>query len=457
MIKMVPRLGLTTALLCLTMLVGTSAAAQETLTGVLTQAYQVNPTIQSARARLRAIDELLPEAQAGRLPKLEIGADARRQMIDANVASGTYNLNSSALSVGVTQPVYQGGRIYSRIRAAENRIRAARAILLSTEQSVLLAAATAFMDIVRDQAILDLQLNYRNVLQERLRIENQRMKNGVNNKTDVSQAESRMARAISERIGAETALQNSTADFVRIVGNHPGSIHRPNLAFDLPESLDDAIELARANNPDVTTAKFLELASRDDVDTADGELLPRVELFGSVSRSIHPSNLIDAQDGAIFGVQIKIPLDDGSASARARGARQNTAYRIHQIDEETARVVGGTVKAWNNLTAARSSVTAREAEIRSAEITLASLRDEVDFGARTVTDLLNAEQDALASRLSLTQAQHAEVVNAIQLLVAVGRMTAQSIQLPVDYYDHEAHYNRVRGKIWGVSLPGDPK
>jgi outer membrane protein/adhesin transport system outer membrane protein len=439
------------------------ARAGETLIDALVLAYRHNPTLQNERAQLRATDEQLSEALAGMRPQAQISSGVTRQwqtLTPGTVPSQTDRtnaLNSASMGIAVSQPLYQGGQIQARIRAAENQIQTQRAVVLSTEQTVLLSAISAYMDIVRDQAILKLYTNYQKVLQERFEIEKRRLRVGENTKTDVSQAESRLAQAISDRIQVENNLHSSIADYVRVVGVEPGKLETPRITVELPATYEEVVEAAREANPDVISYQFAERAARDSVDIIDGQLLPTLNAVGNFTRSLQSGPTGIKDDAATVGFQLRLPLDNGSVAARARGARQTVAQRMFQVEEQQKRAVNLAVRDWNSLMAARAAIRAREAQVHSVNVTLGSLRNEVDIGARTLTDLLNAEQEALSARTAMVQARRNEVVLSLSLLADVGRLTAQNLKLPVDYYDYETHYQLARNKVWGVSLKGDPK
>jgi len=442
---------------CAGTVVCAQTAAAETLTEALGRAYIGNPGLQAERAKLRSIDEQVPQALAGMRPSVNISASALKEKITDHTAQSSYNLNTRTSSVEVTQPLYKGGRIQAGISAAQNRVLAERATLLSTEQSTLLSAATAYMDVVRDQLYLDLIINYQKSLQNRYEIEKRRLIIGENTKTDVSQAESRLAQAMSDRLQAEASLRASSSDYARIIGTEAGKLANPEIALDLPTSLDDVMETARLNNPDVVSARYSELSARNDVESVDGELLPAVDAVGSLSRSWDTSTTQNMLDTASVQLRVTLPIDNGSTSARSRGARQTASQMMLQVENAQRTAVDKAVKSWNYLMATRAQIRSREAMIRSINETLKSLRTEVNIGSRTVTDLLNSEQEALSGRLGLLAAKHDEVVWALTLLAATGQLTAQSLRLPINYYDYEKHYRQVRGKVWGVSLVGDPK
>ena len=435
-------------------------AAAETLADALGRAYLGNPALLAERAKLRAVDEQVPQALAGMRPSVSVSATAQKDRIvdhSTHTTLNTYDLNTQTSSLQVTQPLYRGGGIQAGIGKAQNQVLAARATLLSVEQTTLLSAATAYLDVVRDQLTLDLVNNYQKILQNRYEIEKRRLVIGENTKTDVSQAESRLAQAMSDRLQSEASLRSSASDYTRILGSDPGKLPNPEIALELPASLDDVMETARTNNPDVIAARYSEKAARNDVDSADSSLLPSVDAVGTLSRSWGYSTTQNVYDNASIQLRMTLPIDNGSLSARARGSRQTASQAMLEVESSERSAVDNAVKSWNYLMATRAQIRAREAMIRSINETLKSLRTEVNIGSRTVTDLLNSEQEALSGRLELLTAKHDEVVWALKLLAATGRLTAQSLRLPVDYYDYEKHYQQVRGKVWGLSLVGDPK
>ena len=329
--------------------------------------------------------------------------------------------------------------------------------MLSTEQAALLAAATAYMDVIRDQMTLELIANYQKALEKQVQIERRRLVIGENTKTDISQAEARLAEAIAERIQAEATLRASASDYLRVTGAEPRALVMPKFSLELPTTLDEVVETARANNPDVQMARYSELSARNDVEAVDGELLPAVDAIGSVYRRWSSSSVEGRGDGTSLILQMTLPIDNGTISARARAARQTVSALMLQIENVQRTVVDKSIKSWNNMLAQRAQIKAREAMIKSVNETLKSLRAEVNIGTRTVTDLLNAEQEALSARVGLINAKHDEVLSSFALLQGVGRLTAQAIRLPVDFYDYEQHYERVRGKVWGISLGRDSK
>ncbi|MEI7605999.1 MAG: TolC family outer membrane protein [Rhodospirillaceae bacterium] len=437
-------------------LLACSNAGAESLTDALVRTYQTNPALRAERAKLRAIDEQMPLALAGMRPSVNLRSSTQHTKL-TDTLSNSSGSNYRTVGVEVTQPLYRGGRIQSGISGAHNKVLAERAQLTSVEQTVLLTAITAYMDVIRDQMTLDLIGNYQKAMETQVEIERRRLVIGENTRTDISQAESRLADAIAQRIQFEVALRSSALDYLRVTGAEPGSLVFPKFSLEMPATTDEVIAVTRANNPDVLMARYSELSARNDVESVDGELLPTVDAIGSVTRKWSASSVDGRSDSRSIVVQMTLPIDNGAVSARARAARQTANEMMLQIENAQRTAVDRAVKSWLTLTARRAEIKVRESIITATNGTLRSLRAEVNIGTRTVTDLLNTEREALSARLSLINARHDEAVSAFTLMQGMGRLTAEAIRLPVAYYDQEQHYKEVRGKVWGISLEGDVK
>ncbi len=430
-------------------------AGAQSLEEALANAYVSNPTIESQRAQLRATDELVPQALSGYRPTVEAGADAGYSRSRSRAGSREINSNLAqrGVDLSVVQPLYSGGRTQAGTKRAEALVEAQRADLLSTEQSVLLDGATAYLDVVRDQAVVDLNVNNEQVLRRQLDASRDRFNVGEITRTDVSQAESRLARALSDRIQAEGQLSSSRAIYARVIGSPPGRLTAPRLVFDLPSSREETVALAESNNPTVIAAEFSESAARNAVDAVRGEMLPSANLRGTLSRIYEPSSQADRQDGASVTASVTIPLyQAGSVESRVREARQTAGQRRIQIEESRRQVVENAIRAWEGLTTARATIESRQSQVRASEIALEGVRQEALVGSRTTLDTLDSEQELLDARVQLVQAQRNEMVAAFSVLSATGQLSARQLGLKVPFYDHTKHYKQVRGKWWGTDI-----
>jgi outer membrane protein/adhesin transport system outer membrane protein len=429
---------------------GLNPAQAQSLNDALALAYQANPTLEAARAELRAADELVPQARAGFLPQVTASGEVGRYQSD----TGTSDLlwNQKEVSAQIVQPIYRGGRTVASLSRAEALVQAQRASLVATEQSVLLSAATAYCDVVRDQATLELNINNEQVLKRQLEAARDRFRVGEITRTDVSQSESRLAQSTSNRIAAEGQLNASRAVFARLMGQAPETLTQPAPTVELPKSLEATVGLAEQNNPSVLSAKYSERAADAAIDATAGELLPTVSVVGSYSRTWdYPGTLGEYDQGSIVA-RVTIPLyEAGETTSRVRQAKQTAQQRRIEIDEANRQVRETAIRAWEALVTARASIISRKEQVRAANIALEGVRQEATVGSRTVLDTLDAEQEYLNAQVNLVQAERDEIVAIFQVLSATGQLTAGRLGLPVATYDYEAHYNNTRGKLWGLS------
>lgn len=427
------------------------SAQAQVLEEALAQAYATNPALDAARAELRSTDEGVPIARGARRPSVAIVGDLGASWTESSTTQKFTRTTPRSLGIQADQPLYRGGSIDAGIREAENQVRSQRAALLDTEQSVLLAAVTAYSDVLRDQALVELNRNNERVLERQLEATNDRFRVGEITRTDVSQAEQRLSRATADRIQAQGNLEASRATYERVVGRRPLRLRPPDLRLDLPASLDAAIAVARDRNPAVLAALYGEAAARDAIDRIEGELWPQADLSLSFRRT-EESSFPDthANTGSIIA-SVTIPLyTSGSVAARARQARQVASQRRLEINNAVRQAQEQAIRAWQALVTARASIVAQNAQIRAAQIALDGVRQEALVGARTVLDVLDAEQELLNSRVSLVQSQRDEVVANYTLLSAVGRLTAQELRLDVPFFDYQGYYRRVRGRWFGT-------
>jgi outer membrane protein/adhesin transport system outer membrane protein len=427
---------------------GTPVAA-ETLEEALAATYTSNPTLQAARAELRATDELVPQALSGWRPTASINGELGEEWEDSNVGGDETRTPRSA-NLNITQPLYRGGRTVAGTNQAESLVLAQREFLLGVEQDVLLQGVTAYMDVVRDEAVLQLNINNEQVLQRQLEAAQDRFTVGEITRTDVAQAESRLAGATAQRIAAEGQLISSRAVYRQVIGGMPGTLVETPPASNLPASEEETVA-GSTSTPNVRAAEYAEQAAREGVDVVFGELLPQISLNGDLTTAEDISTKNVQTDSAAIIARITIPLyQAGSVDSRVREAKQRVSQRRQDIETQRRFAAQTATTAWRALETARAQIQSFESQVRAGEIALEGVQQEAAVGSRTVLDILDAEQELLDARVSLVQAQRDEVVASYQVISAVGRLTAIELSLPVEVYDVERYYQDVRDKWWGL-------
>ena len=431
-------------------------AETETLEQALATAYQNNPELAAARAKLRATDEQVSRALSGWRPDISATAEdgKSRQSASGNgIAPVDKSLSPLNVGVNVTQPVFSGFRTTSGVESAEASVRGERAGLQDTKQKLLLDAAKAYLDVVQAQVVLDLNRGNEDVLQKKLAEVKDRLRIKELTKTDVSQAQSRLKATTVSRLQAEGDLANQRVTFARIVGQMPGMLAQPKPLTGLPKTQDEAVALSLIKSPSVVAAKFSTEAARADVTATRGNLLPAVDLVGSVTHALDQSPISAAkQDSATMLVRLTVPLyKTGEDYAKTRAAQQTSAQKRLELDDANNKAREQASNAWQSLLTAHEAKSTRQEVVASETDALAGVILEAKYGARTTLDVLNAEQELLDSKINLAKADHDEILAMLQLKASVGELNAAALNLPVKFYDPAKNYNLVRNKWVGFT------
>lgn len=443
-----------------------AGALADTLETALVQAYQNNPQVNAQRASVRATDENVPQALSGYRPRISATGNLGEQYTDqtsrsftSNQPTGTNNVNGVTTPRGVgataTQTLFNGFQTGNRTRMAESQVQAARETLRVIEQQVLLDAATAYMNLLRDTAILDLQRRNVEVLQEQLRQTRDRFNVGEVTRTDVAQAESRLAAGQSQLLSAQANATTSKAAYRRVIGVEPGrlSAGSPVDRFS-PHSLDLAVAQGQAENPSVNAAMYGVDTAALQVKVSEGALYPTLTLNASAQYNLDQSPAIPYSSSVAVTGQLTVPIYQGGAEYSTIRQNKETLGQRHlelALNRDQARA--NVVQSWGQLEAAKAQIQATQSQVAAAEIALNGVREEARVGQRTTLDVLNAQQELVNARVALVTAQRDRVVASYTLLSAVGRLAIPVLGLQVPLYDPMVHYQQVRDSWIGVRNP----
>jgi len=437
---------------------GLVPAQAMTLEEALALTYETNPGLLAARAQLRVIDESVSTARAAWRPSVSSSFSVGVTDYQSKVKGVTSSDGSSyprTGSVSVSQNLYSGGANSAAIAGAEADVQSQRASMFNSEQDILLQAVTAYVNVLREQATLDLQVNNLARLQKQLEATRDRFRVGEVTRTDVAQAEARVSRARSDRTQAEGNLITARVNFERVVGQVPDGVENPGTPAGLPTGRDEAVDIAVRENFTLVQAKFSELSARHAVDEAEAGLMPTVDLVGQASKSYDTSGGDNEVTTLSAELQLSIPIYQQGAEYSTIRQTKETANRARLLVDNTRRdVVDSAARTFEAYQTALARIESLKSEVKSSEIALEGVQQEATVGARTVLDVLDAEQELLDGQVSLVQAQRDATVASYQLLQALGRLTAQDLNLPVQVYDYDSHYVEVSGKLWGTEPPG---
>jgi outer membrane protein len=445
------------------------AATADTLEWALVQAYQNNPSLNAQRASLRATDENVPQALSGYRPKLSVTgtggynySSTQSHSLNQSVFPNTVtysdiadNFGSRGIGASATQTLYNGFQTANRTRQAESQVMGARETLRVTEQQVLLDAATAYMNLLRDGAILDLNRSNVEVLTEQLKQTRDRFNVGEVTRTDVAQAESRLAAGRSALLGAQSNYVTSQANYRRVIGVDPGKL-APGTPVDRfsPPNLPAAISAGQIQSPSVLASMYGVDIAALAVKISEGALYPNLALTASVSKNYDPLYNVNKQTEASVIGSLTIPIYQGGSEYSAiRQSKETLGQQRLNLDVNRDQARATVVQSWGQLDAAKAQIEATTAQVNAAEIALNGVREEARVGQRTTLDVLNAQQELVNARVALVTAQHDRVVASYTVLAAVGGLSMQRLGLNVLIYDPQVHYQQVRDAWIGVRTP----
>jgi outer membrane protein len=443
--------------------VAMQSASADTLEGALALAYKNNPQINSQRAATRATDEGVGIALSGYRPQVSATASVGEQYLDTLTKSGSGPPRAvgtiATQSYGLTskQTLFNGFQTASRTRQAEGQVFAQRETLRTAEQTVLLNAATAYMNLLRDAALLDLQRNNVKVLEATLRQTRDRFTAGEVTRTDLAQAESSLAAGRSSLHAAESNYVTSKSAYVQVIGVEPGRLASASPVDRLfPSTLAASLARAASENPAITTAMYNVDVAVEQVKLQEGALYPSVTLNGSLQKnygSAQSLTNLETLSGSVVG-QVTVPIYQGGAEyANIRQAKETLGQRRLDLDTARLSVQQNVTQSWGQLEAAKAQVDATTAQVTSAEIALDGVREEARVGQRTTLDVLNAQQALVQARTALVTAQHDRIVASYTVLSSVGALSPQVLGLHIETYDPMVHYQQVRDRWIGVRTP----
>jgi outer membrane protein len=440
---------------------GIAPVLAETIEASLVRAYQDNPQLNAQRATVRSTDENVPQALSGYRPKVAVTASGGYQYTDAISSSvlGTSHVAGvqipRAVGATITETVYNGQQTANKTRAAESQVSGAREGLRVLEQSVLLSAATIYMDYLRDAAIVEVQRSNTRVLEQTLKQTRDRFNVGEVTRTDVAQSEAQLAAGKTQQLTAESNLTTTRSNFRRIIGVDPQN-PAPGSPVDrfLPATLVGAVDLSLTENPNVTAAMFGIDVSFLQVKVNEGALLPTVTLQASAQQGYDQSIQAPRSFVASGIAQISVPIYQGGAEySLIRQSKETLAQQRLALEQARDQTRANVVTAWGQLVAGKAQVASAQSQVTASEIALNGVREEAKAGQRTTLDVLNAQQALVNARVALVTAQHDRVVASYSVLNAVGRLSPQVLNLATTVYDPSVHYHQIRDSWFGVRTP----
>ena len=430
------------------LMAGTAGA--DTLRESLVSAYHTNPTLTAQRQTLEQSDAEVAIAKAAGRPQVSATVGLNRYITQSGVLVAGGKGPTLTAGVQLSYPLFNGGSVRNSVSAAETRVLAGRATLNAVEGDVFTNAVSAYMDVIRDRAIVELNQNNVKVLQTNLEATRDRFQIGDLTRTDVAQSEARLQLGYAQLATSQGNATASEATYRQQIGHPPGNLAPPPPLPPLPTTADEAVRIALADNPDLVSIAQQEVASGYDVNVARASRLPTVsaQATGDYAANIagnSPSGFPNTGTQTAIGLSANIPLFQGGLpAARIRQAQAQQGQLREQVVGTERAIVQQTRAAFANYQAAQEAIQAQTVAVQANQLALEGNRAEQSVGTRTIIEVLNAEQDLLNSQVALVTAKRDAYVAGFQLLNAMGQAQAQDLGLDGGpLYDPLGNYRLV--------------
>jgi outer membrane protein len=437
------------AILLALLFAGSSAASGETLRAALRRAISANPGVNAQRANLAAVEEKIPQARAGFLPRLDATAEFGRRSDSISTPNSYYD---PALSTGtgyalgatnstyatwprgagleLSQSLFDGGKTANSVKQASSLVAGATEGVRGAEQDILLATTAAYLNVVRARRTVEIHRGNVAFLVGQLGVVQERHGFGDVTVVDLAQARGRLSEAKFRLTAAEAQLASTSSDYRLVTGAAPGELSPPRpLRRLLPRDEASAIAMALRQHPLVLAAQNAVDAARDQIGIAKSDFLPSLKLSASVGRKYDLEQTGDRMTQASVMARFSIPLYDGGVTAsRTRESRAVFAQRQLEADSARDKVRSGAATAWAQWIAASQQLSSAEARAISARAAVQGVARQYQMGERSISDLLGAQQDLLSGRESLEVARRDSVLASFILVHATGGLAMDSLE-----------------------------
>ena len=423
----------------------------QSLNVALANAYSNHPLLFSERIGERVLTEDVAEALAGWKPEVYIDGALGKNLVTTKTSTGSDTDNNLPMSVGivVSKKIYDGGKTNQNIKIADTKLHANNSRLVTIENQVLLAAVKAYFNLLKEQDLLDVAIKNKNVIERQLEATKDRFEVGDLTITDVSQAEARLSDANANLVRAEADLNSAKAIFFSDIGLEPEDILYPEEMPIVPQNLQSLIDDVKKSNPKVINARKMKLVAEEELKLALKEMSLSVDLKASANQSWDPNTFFEEQRYFDVSANLKLPLyKGGKDKAVIRKSREKLNKSNADIDDILREEAEKAMLIWNNIESLNSQILAFKSSIRANEIALDGVVQEENVGARTVIDVLDAENELFMARANLIKANVNRYIATYELLEVIGVMTARDLNLPVSsFYNSDDYYDNMRDML----------
>lgn len=429
-------------------------AGAETLKQALTAAYENNPVLSSALYNVKATAENVGLAASATRPKIGAGASIEDKFGTSAPppGSGAFNtLGPLTLGFSYNQTLFDNNKTDAKVKQAKAATEATLQNLRATEQQVLLAVVTAYMNVIQYTQLVALRADNVKFYQTQVKSAQDRLNLGEGTKIDVSQAQASLASGQAQYEAARASLQTFEATYEQWVGHKPRNLTNAyRLNGLVPATLEEALASADERHPSILAAKAGIAAAQFASDAAEAAFGPELDATGQVGTQF-PNTGPGTTTSGIAGslkLSLSLPLYSGGAlSASARQANMNAIKSDLDAQAARASVHQQVVAAWATLQNSNAQISSAQAAVNAGQLALEGVIQERDVGQATTLDVLNAQATVTTAKEQLISANAGKVIATFTLIANEGRLSARDLALPVEIKSPEGYMVKA-ADVW---------
>jgi outer membrane protein len=423
-------------LISLTIFISSNAIAV-TLYDALNQTYQNNIQLNAERQNIKASEEDINISKANFKPTITLSGSQSIENTNklTNQSGGdasTSDANPLTASIKLEQKILD----YGRSLELEKNITAldlAKAKLIKKEQEVLHSAIDAYSNLILAREKLNINRKNLNLLSRQVENDKIRLDRGRITITDLAQSESSFAGAQAQFTQAKSDLLIAKLTYENIIGkiSDPNQLQKKTKSIvKIPNSLKDAINLSKQNNPDIKIAKFDLEQSKKDVEISKSDLKPTASLSLEKSYANDLSSTVDQSDKDILKATVRWPFYTGGKTQSTINKKSNLTTRKRLLLDDAVRSNETNVaSAWSSLESSRGFLNSVKVQVRAAQIANDGITAEYERGSRTTLDVIQSNSLLLSAQISLATSEKNYLMAQYNLLKSVGLLNSQYLKL----------------------------
>ena len=409
------------------------------LSEALLQAYKNNSELNAERENIEVSKQDLKISKSEFLPSVTLSVSKSQENTNklTNQSGGNAaitDVDPKTQSITVEQKLFQGFGGVADLEKNKIGLVLAEAELLKTEQTILFKAIEAYTGLLLAKEKLDINQRNVNLLERQVETDQARLEKGKITIVDLAQSESSLAGAQAKFIEAKNEEITAKLTYEKVIGPIAdiNSLNKNlNINFEIPKSLNKAIEISKKNNPDLIIVSLEYEQSEKDVLIARSDLSPSATLTLESSKTDDLSSTYDERDKETITATISWLIFQGGKNTALLNRSKNLKNRKKLLFDNALKTNDANVaNAWSNLQSSKSLLESVRSQVRAAEIANEGITVEYESGlGRSTLDVIQSSSILLNSEINLANFERNYFLAQFKLLQAVGLLNNSYLKL----------------------------